>query len=119
LYITAIVVKTGSTYCINLASSIDFIPAHNYVLIATCVFAQGINTPCLVAQKKLYGTIPYYKANSINICLLGSEASPWQFTANDKIDIFFIDKTNKKCFKIICIINGLDTSNIVTIERMN
>jgi len=119
LYITAIVVKTDSTYCINLASSIDFIPAHKFVLTVNCVFAQGINTPTLVAQKKLHGTIPYYRADSINICLLGSEESPWQFTADDKIDIFFVDKTNKACFKICCIIKGYDTSNIVTIERIN
>jgi hypothetical protein len=120
MYMAVLILKSGSSYAVVIGSSINFNPAHTYVLSATALYAQQTNVPALPVHKKLNGTLVWYGAASLNICILGTPSAPWALYSDDKMEILFLDKTNKGLFKIICIINGLGVGkHVITIERLN
>jgi hypothetical protein len=120
MYMAVLILKSGSSYAVVIGSSINFNPAHTYVLSATALYAQQTNVPALPVHKKLNGTLVWYGAASLNICILGTPSAPWALYSDDKMEILFLDKTNKALFKIICIINGLGVGkHVITIERLN
>ena len=120
IYMSVLILKSGSTYAVVIGSGINFNPAHTYVLSATALYAVQTNVPALSVHKKLNGTLVWYGAGSLNVCVLGTPSAPWTLNSDDKMEILFLDKTNQALFKIICIINGLGVGkHVITIERLN
>jgi hypothetical protein len=70
-------------------------------------------------HKKLSGNIPFNTTGTLNINTQGTPTT-WLFVADDKLEILFVDRTNRAIFKIMCIFTGFSAvSHIVSIEQLN
>jgi glutaredoxin len=119
MYIGVMITKpTATQYNVLLSSNVNFNPVHTYHL--TAHWTSGpTNGTVTKLHKKLSGNIPFNTTGTLNINTQGTPTT-WLFVADDKLEILFVDRTNRAIFKIMCIFTGFSAvSHIVSIEQLN